>query len=88
MSTKTIQVVLLVEDNLGDARLMREMFNEPGSPHVELMHAECMTDAQSILAERAVDIILLDLGLSDAQGLDAIGREATMAKRGRLWFGA
>jgi diguanylate cyclase (GGDEF)-like protein/PAS domain S-box-containing protein len=72
--SRTIQVVLLVEDNLGDARLMREMFNEPGSRHVELIHAECMADAEEILTERAVDIILLDLGLRDAQGLDAINR--------------
>ncbi len=73
--------MLLVEDNLGDARLMREMFNEPNAPFVELMHAECMADAEEILASRAVDIILLDLGLRDAQGLEAIHRAHAAALR-------
>jgi hypothetical protein len=33
---RTIKKVLLVEDNPGDARLLREMFNEDGSPEVDL----------------------------------------------------
>jgi len=81
MSKSPIQVVLLVEDNLGDARLMREMFNEPNAPSVELMHAECMVDAEEILVRRAIDIILLDLGLRDAQGLQAIHRAHAAARR-------
>ena len=31
MSKKSIKTLLLVEDNPGDARLLREMFNEQGS---------------------------------------------------------
>ena len=31
MSKKSIKILLLVEDNPGDARLLREMFNEQGS---------------------------------------------------------
>lgn len=75
-------VVLLVEDNLGDARLMREMLYEDEfrAGAVELMHAECMADAEEILAGRAVDIILLDLGLRDAQGLEAIRRAYAAAR--------
>ena len=33
MSTKPIKTLLLVEDNPGDARLLREMLNEQGSQH-------------------------------------------------------
>ncbi len=33
-----------------------------------------MRDAEAHLAQHAVDIILLDLGLPDAQGLDAVRR--------------
>src|SRR5580704_18370836 len=74
MSTKLINAVLLVEDNPADARLLREMFREEESNHTELTHLECMSDAERHLAEHAVDIILLDLGLSDVQGLEAIRR--------------
>jgi diguanylate cyclase (GGDEF)-like protein len=74
MSTKLVKTLLLVEDNLGDARLLREMLNEQNSLNTQLTHLQCMSDAESHLARHAVDIILLDLGLSDAQGLDAIRR--------------
>ena len=66
MSKKSMKVLLLVEDNQGDARLLREMFNEQGSHKAELTHVECMSAAEKHLAERAVDIIVLDLGLPDA----------------------
>jgi CheY-like chemotaxis protein len=50
MSKKSIKVLLLVEDNPGDARLLREMFNEQGSHNTELTHVECMSDAEKYLA--------------------------------------
>ena len=78
---KSIKKVLLVEDDPGDARLLREMFNEQGSHNTELTHVECMSEAEKHLAEHAVDIILLDLGLSDAQGLGAVRRAHAAAPR-------
>jgi diguanylate cyclase (GGDEF)-like protein len=69
-----IKTILLIEDNLGDARLLREMLKEQSSFDTRLTHLECMSDAEKFLAANTVDIILLDLGLSDAQGLDAIRR--------------
>src|ERR1700735_4689495 len=66
--------ILLVEDNLGDARLLREMFSEKGAHNIELTHVECMSEAEKHLANRVVDIILLGLGLPDAQGLEAVPR--------------
>jgi diguanylate cyclase (GGDEF)-like protein/PAS domain S-box-containing protein len=74
MWNTSIKAVLLVEDNAGDARLLREMLNEPESLNTQLTHLECMRDAEKYLAEHAVDIILLDLGLPDARGLGAVQR--------------
>jgi diguanylate cyclase (GGDEF)-like protein/PAS domain S-box-containing protein len=74
MSKRTIKSVLLIEDNPGDARLIREMFNEQNSMDIELNHVECMGDAEKYLAEHAVDIILADLGLPDTQGLESVRR--------------
>ena len=74
MSTKLIKAILLVEDNLGDARLLREMFNEQGAHKTKLTHVASMSEAEAHLAEGIVDIILLDLGLPDAHGLGAVRR--------------
>jgi two-component system, cell cycle sensor histidine kinase and response regulator CckA len=71
--------LLLIEDNVGDARLLREMFNEEGSPTTELTHVVSLREAERYLAERAVDLILLDLGLPDAQGLNAVRRAQAAA---------
>ena len=81
MSTKLIKAILLVEDNPGDARLLREMFNEQGPHNTELTHVDCMSAAEKHLSERAVDMILLDPGLPDAQGLGAIRRAHAAAPR-------
>jgi signal transduction histidine kinase len=71
--------VLLVEDNCGDARLLQEMFNEDGSLYVDLVCVSFMAEAEKHLAAHRVDMILLDPGLPDAQGLDAIRRARNAA---------
>jgi diguanylate cyclase (GGDEF)-like protein/PAS domain S-box-containing protein len=81
MSKKSIKVLLLVEDNPGDARLLREMFNEQGSHNTELTHVECIREAEKYLAERVFDIIVLDLGLPDAKGLAAVRKAHAAAPR-------
>ena len=81
MSQTSIQTVLLVEDNPGDARLLREIFNEPASPASTLIHVESMSEAEKHLAEHEVDVVLLDLALPDAQGLGALRRARTAAPR-------
>jgi PAS domain S-box-containing protein len=73
--------LLLIEDNPGDARLLREMLNEQGAQATSLQHVDCMHDAEQHLATHAVDLILLDLGLGDAQGLEAVRRAHAAAPR-------
>ena len=84
MRKKSIKVLLLVEDNPGDTRLLREMFKEHGSPNTELTQVGCMSDAEKHLEQDAVDIIVLDLGLPDAQGLEALRRARAAAPRAPL----
>jgi diguanylate cyclase (GGDEF)-like protein/PAS domain S-box-containing protein len=74
MSKKATTQLLLVEDNPGDVRLLREMLKSRGSHNIELTHVDCMSEADKHLKEHAVDIILLDLGLPDAEGLGAVRR--------------
>jgi diguanylate cyclase (GGDEF)-like protein/PAS domain S-box-containing protein len=81
MWRKSIKALLIVEDNAGDARLLREMFNEQDSRDTQLTHVECMGDAEKHLAKHAFDIVVLDLGLPDAQGLAAVRRARAAAPR-------
>ena len=74
MSRRALKALLVVEDNLGDARLLREMLREDGSLDRDVTHVSCVTEAEAHLSGRPVDIILLDLGLPDAQGIEAIRR--------------
>jgi signal transduction histidine kinase len=80
-SAKLIKTILMIEDNPRDARLLREMFNDHGAHGAEMTHVDCMSAAEKHLVEHAVDIILLDPGLPDAQGLGAIRRAHAAAPR-------
>jgi diguanylate cyclase (GGDEF)-like protein/PAS domain S-box-containing protein len=73
--------VLLIEDNLGDARLLREMLKERGVAYPALTHVASMGEAERHLAECDVDVVLLDMGLADSQGLEAVRRARAASPR-------
>jgi len=62
--------VLHIEDNPGDVRLIREMLDEAGGYKVTV--AETLAEAVTEIEKELFDIILLDLSLPDAKGLEAI----------------
>jgi signal transduction histidine kinase len=66
--------VLLIEDNPADARLLHEIFGESVTIDAMITHVESMSEAESYVADHATDLIVLDLGLPDAQGLEAVRR--------------
>jgi signal transduction histidine kinase len=70
---KALQV-LLVEDNAGDVRLLREMFSKEKAGSFELTHFLRISEALIHLAKGGVDIVLLDMGLPDGHGLDTVRR--------------
>jgi len=70
----SVKKVLLIEDNPGDIRLLVEMFKDEGPHDIELAHVDCISAAEKHLSENSLHVILLDLGLPDAQGLDALRR--------------
>jgi signal transduction histidine kinase len=78
MSTRALKV-LLVEDNAGDARLLREMFTTERPGSIELTHLMRMSEALVHLAKGGVDIVLLDMGLPDGHGLDTVRRARAVA---------
>lgn len=71
--------VLLIEDNPADARLCKEyLLDEPGQAY-DLTHVETIADALEAVSRQAPDVIVLDLSLPDAQGLEGLGRLAEAA---------
>jgi signal transduction histidine kinase len=66
--------VLLIEDNLGDARLLAEVLRDaPGKPF-ELVHAALVSSALERLSQEHFEAILLDLSLPDGQGFGVLRR--------------
>ncbi len=66
--------ILLVEDNPGDARLLRETLRDAGSLRWELTHAGRLSEALEAVARDGTDVVLLDLSLPDAHGMDTVAR--------------
>ena len=62
--------VLLVEDNATDVLLIRETLAEVASVQFGLTVAERLTEGLRLLRELPFDVVLLDLGLPDSQGLE------------------
>ncbi len=66
--------VLHVEDNRGDALLMKEYLREAESIEFDISVIDRVDEALRCLESAHFDVILLDLSLPDAQGLDAVRR--------------
>ncbi len=64
--------VLLIEDNPGDAFLMKFYLGESTAPVFETLHAETIKQAYELLEQNSFDIVLQDLNLPDSHGIDSI----------------
>jgi diguanylate cyclase (GGDEF)-like protein len=71
--------VLSVEDNRGDAILVREMLRDASPDGFVLQNADRLSTAVACLLDGAVDCVLLDLSLPDAEGLEALAQVRTVA---------
>ena len=71
MSLEPIKV-LLVEDNLGDARLLYEGLQETLPEQFQITHARRLSEALEYLWEESCNVVLLDLGLPDSHGLGTL----------------
>jgi signal transduction histidine kinase len=68
----SITRVLLVEDDATYARFLREILLEAGESEYQFLHVQSLQDAERALRDHSFDIILLDLGLPDADGTEAL----------------
>jgi len=74
--------VLLVEDNPGDAKLVEHFLDDPSVAafldETALTHVESLADASDAVDERQYDVILLDLGLPESEGMETLERAAEL----------
>jgi PAS domain S-box-containing protein len=71
--------LLLVEDNPGDARLIREMLNDEwGKGSFQIRVAGSVDEAMAAINEGSPNLLLLDLSLPDSFGLDTFRRIQTV----------
>ena len=81
MEKRPAKTILLVENDAEETRLIREMLSEQGTFVFELAHVESVSDAKKHLTTHSVDIVLLDLGLTDPHGLDVVRSVRAVAPR-------
>lgn len=74
MENKKKIKVLLIEDNPGDVRLIEEMLKCVETPAVEIEIAGRLSEGLEMVGRKRYDILLLDPGLPDSQGLETIRR--------------
>ncbi|MBN1698481.1 MAG: SpoIIE family protein phosphatase [Spirochaetales bacterium] len=78
MKTHDINIIL-VEDNPGDARLIKEALSESEKIGATIEHVVRMSELIDRFKERTFDLIILDLTLPDATGLETVRRTNSLA---------
>ncbi|MDP1667261.1 MAG: diguanylate cyclase [Methylobacter sp.] len=71
--------VLLVEDEAGDAHLVKLKLRRAQSEHFDVVWVQSLIEAQRCLAASAFDVMLLDLSLPDSEGLATVHSARDMA---------
>jgi len=66
--------ILLIEDNAGDARLTTELLREASVFTFECVRAENLESGLDLLLEHDFQIVLADLSLGDASGIEIVKR--------------
>ncbi len=62
--------ILLIEDNPGDVRLIREMLAEAKDAEFIFQWTNQLSDALGLLSKESFDVVLLDLFLTDSIGIE------------------
>ena len=71
MPAPAVQSIMLIEDSAEDAQLVREMLDDRGYDYV-LKRTDRLSSGLRLLEEESFDVVLLDLGLPDSAGFDAL----------------
>ncbi len=73
VADKSIKV-LLVEDNPAEVGLAQEIFAEVKGARIDVQSVDRLATGLEHLDAGGIDVVLLDLSLSDSQGLDTFAK--------------
>ena len=73
--------ILLIEDSLPEADLIKEMLSEARQLEFAVLHVQHLSEGLRLLHERKFDVVLVDLGLPDSQGLETALTVRRQSKR-------
>lgn len=71
MNTRQTTHILLIEDNPGDAHLVKNYMRDAGFKY-DLFLAETLFEGQDVINRQEIDLVLLDLSLPDTQGFKTL----------------
>lgn len=72
MSNFALIRVLLIEDEAGDACLVKTALKQPKNVEFNVTWSQSLSEAQHILGSESFDVILLDLSLPDSEGIATV----------------
>jgi len=72
LGTNEALKILIVEDDIVDRKLLERLLSKSSLPVSEVKSAEYLDTALQILDKDSFDIVLLDLGLPDSNGIESI----------------
>ena len=77
--------VLLIEDNPVDAQLTKDILAEESADQFDLSQVDQMSEAIRRLRNERFDVVLLDLSLPDANGLETVHQIQVTTPMCPLW---
>lgn len=66
--------VLLIEDNAGDAKFIKELLYSSNNLNFDITHVDRLSNGLAKLVEKKIDVTLLDLALPDCIGLSTFSK--------------
>lgn len=69
---KEIISILLIEDDFGYVKIIKEMIDEAGGGDFTLKHSDTLAKGLEALSKEGFDVILLDMTLPDSEGLNTL----------------
>jgi PAS domain S-box-containing protein len=63
--------ILIIEDDIVDRKLLQRLLSQSTLPVSEIKSAECLKTALEFLGKEHFDVVFLDLGLPDSQGIES-----------------
>ncbi|MEN6425635.1 MAG: PAS domain S-box protein [Phycisphaerales bacterium] len=79
MATSNALRLLIVEDDIVDRKLLERLLAQSSLGACEVRHANTLGAALDLLKDLSFDVVLLDLGLPDSQGMDSVSRLQSQA---------